>query len=140
MEPHDIGAHIKLFSASAPADSAAATITGTTIDRATPGGTLYLSGVAHVQLGSASGTPDSFTVTSKLQHSDTTTSGDFVDVTGATGTTLTADASQTQFDFDCVGLKRYIRLILVVTFVNGTSPKIEVASTIALGGADHEPA
>lgn len=139
MEPHDIGASIKVFKASAPADSAAATITGSTIDRATPGGTLYMSGVAHIALGAASGTPDSFTVTSKLQHSATTTDGDFTDVTGATGTTLTADAGETQFDFDCVGLKRYIRLIIVVTFVNGTSPKIEVASVIVLGGADHEP-
>jgi hypothetical protein len=116
-------------------DTAAATLTTLWIDRLG-----YESGSLAVFLGAASGTPTSFTVNAKIQDAtDDAGAGaaDYksneVDVDAITA--LTADNGETVIDFSLAGARRYIGVVVVVAFVAGTSPKIEVASTIALGGA-----
>lgn len=58
--------------------------------------------------GGASGTR---TLALKIQHSDTTTSGDFGDVTGGGFTSLTTSASKQVLTLNKDALKRYIRLV-----------------------------
>jgi hypothetical protein len=61
------------------------------------------------------------TMTAKLQHSDTTTSGDFADITGGG---FTAAAANTAFSekiyLNTDGTKRYIRVLFTVSGGTGT--------------------
>lgn len=134
---NNIGAYIKAVRGISPADSAATG--GTPIDGAAIDRLGYGSAVLHHTCGAASGTPDSFTVDSKLQDSDDGSTG-WADVTGAAATTLAADNAEAQKDVDLSGAKRYIRVRTAVAFVNGTTPKVEVAATVILGGAVTKPA
>ena len=124
----------KLLPAMAPVTEQGAAVKGTAIDR-----TGFLSGIVNVGVGAVSGTPTSFSVASKLQTSATTTDGDFADVTGYTLTALTAINTNTFKGFDLNGLKKYIRVVVTPTFVDGTTPKIYLTSSIALGDAIAEP-
>jgi hypothetical protein len=124
----------KIMWAYAPQDSAAATITGDAIDRLG-----YDSLEFSHRCGAASGTPDSYTVATKLQESDASGSG-FADVSGATATTLTADNTSAAKAIDARGLKRYVKLVTTVAFVNGTSPKVEAAAVVVLGDPVVKPA
>lgn len=134
----NIGALIKVLRGIPPQDSAAATINGAAIDRL-----LYESCVLHHTVGAASGTPDSFTVNTKLQHSPDGSAGWEDYVPGAAGSgaaaELNTDDTEAEQDIDLRGAMRYIRAVSVVAFVNGTSPKIEVAATVVLGGAQDIP-
>jgi len=51
------------------------------------------------------------TMTGKIQHSDTTTSGDFSDVTGGGFTAVAQAASKQVLTLDRDSLKRYIRFV-----------------------------
>jgi hypothetical protein len=51
------------------------------------------------------------TMTAKIQHSDTTTSGDFSDVTGGGFTAVAQAASKQVMTLNRDNLKRYIRLV-----------------------------
>ena len=51
------------------------------------------------------------TMTGKLQHSDTTTSGDFEDVTGGGFTAVAQAASKQVITLNRDGLKRYVRFV-----------------------------
>ena len=67
----------------------------------------------------------------KIQESDTTTTGDFSDISGATFTALTtataSDGTVQKIDF--VTNKRYIRF---VTTASGTSPNYTVAGSVLI--------
>lgn len=130
---NNIGAYVKAVRGISPQDSAAATINGASIDRLG-----FDSCVLHHTCGAASGTPTSFTAASKLQDSDDGSTG-WADLTGAAATTLAADDTEAQKDIDLTGAKRYIRVVETVAFVGGTSPKVEVAATVVLGGAVTKP-
>jgi hypothetical protein len=85
------------------------TLTGTEID------VLHYEGVGLIVLNaSAASAGTSPTLDVKLQHSDTTTSGDFADVTGAAFTRVT-DVSGTAgvqvLRVNVSDLKRYLRVI-----------------------------
>lgn len=80
------------------------TITGSTIDSANAEGVLFLVRMGTITTGA---------VTSlKVQHSDTTTSGDFVDVAG-TAQTIADSADDQIFAVDInKPVKRYVRVIV----------------------------
>ena len=71
--PNNIGGQIVAVQATANA-SATSAQTGSAIDRIG-----FASGKLVISRGAATGSPSSQTTDAKLQHSDTTTSGDFVD-------------------------------------------------------------
>ena len=130
----NVGASLKTGKAFKPVASAAATINGDGIDRLG-----FSSAVLHHQCGDATGSPSAQSVATRLQHSDAQGSG-FADVSPAvTLTALTANNTDAERDVDLTGLKRYIRLVSVVTFTGGSSPAIPVAATITLGGPEALP-
>lgn len=69
---------------------------------------------AVLSLGGVAGTTPSITV--KIQHSDTTTAGDFADITSATFTAATTNGTET-IHFQTT--KRYVRT--VTTFTSDTT-------------------
>jgi hypothetical protein len=113
-----------------PTNSGAAATSGTGFDR-----TGYGSCAVHAMVGAASGTPDSFTAIFVLEHSDASGSGY---AAFSTLTTITA-AGELVKNVDLAGAKKYIRVTCTVAFVNGTSPKLPVACSIACGGAKTIP-
>jgi hypothetical protein len=137
------------------AAQAAGTIEGVVIDRITstttqPTGVVaytaannaagvYLSGNVQAEVGAASGAPTSFTVDVKLQHGDKADGTDMADA-GIALTQLSADNTNTAKDIDMVGLKRYIRAVATVAFVDGTTPKIPVNVKFVLGDPTNDPA
>jgi hypothetical protein len=90
--------------------------------------------------GTASGSPTGQSCACKLQESDTTTAGDFTDVSGATFTTLTANDTNSIKTFDLRPLKRYIRFVATPDFTGGTSPATQISVVAVLGAADTLPA
>lgn len=132
----DAGAQVTVVAAHAPVNSAAGTISGTAIDRAVPGGQDYFAGTLHVAVGAASGTPDSFTVNAKVKHC-ATSGGSYVALTDRDGNevaidAIVADNGEATINVDLTGADEFIKVEPVVAFVNGTSPKIDVASTLVL--------
>lgn len=70
------------------------------------------------------------TLTAAIQHSDTTTSGDFVNVTGGAFTAAAANtAGFSVITLNTDGLKRYVRVRFTVSGGSGTG----AASVIAIG-------
>jgi len=124
----DVGNDIGVRWNALPVNTGAATLTGSAIDRLG-----LLSAVLAHACGAASGTPDSFSVVTTLHHSDDAGSG--FATTGITITSLTADSTSAYTDVNLTPLKQWIKLVSVVAFVNGTSPKVPFASTIILGGS-----
>lgn len=103
---------IKLVQALAPAVQAA-TATSSAIDLAG-----YDSAAILINTGAIAGSGD---FTTKLQHSDTTTSGDFTDVAAAdlVGTFPASLAADSVYKVGYSGTKRYVRT--VTTKNGGTS-------------------
>ena len=99
----------------------------------------YNSALIEVQTGAATGTPDSYAVACKVQESDASGSG-FADITGATAS-LTADGKHAQIRIEGLGTgrKRYLKISMTPSFVNGTSPKALVSATAVLGRPYKEP-
>lgn len=74
------------------------------------------------------------TLTAKIQHSDTTTAGDFVDVTGGAFTAAAANtAGFSTISLNSDILRRYIRVLFTVTGGSGTG----AASVVARGSAKY---
>jgi len=89
------------------------TLTGSAVD------VLDYEGVATVILNaSAAVAGTNPTLDVKVQHSDTTTSGDFADVTGGAFTQVTDAASLQVLKLNVSALKRYLR---VIGTIGGTS-------------------
>lgn len=133
---NDIGAYVKTEVGLKPTNSAAsATNKGAAIDRLG-----FLSAVIACAIGSAAGSPSAISATYKLQESDTTTDGDFTDVSGAALAAMTANDSSGYIDANLQGLKRYIRVVCTVALTGGSTPTLPVAATVILGGADSLPA
>jgi hypothetical protein len=129
---NDIGAYVKTAVGLKPINSAAsATNKGDAIDRLG-----FNSAVMAAAVGAAAGGPSARSAIFKVQQSDTTTDGDFVDVSGAALAAMTADNASGYLDLNIQGLKRYIRVVCTVALTGGTTPTIPVAATIILGGGD----
>lgn len=129
----DIGAYIKAVSGIAPrADDGTAQVDGNTIDRSG-----YFSLVAHCQTGAVTGAPTAVSVEFKVQESDDGTT--WTDVPGAS-VTLTAADSSGEIDVNLETAKKNVRVVANSTFTGGTSPTVEIASAVILGGAEVLPA
>jgi hypothetical protein len=61
------------------------------------------------------------------------------DATGYTLDSLTAINTNTYKAFDLNPLKRYVRVVITPSFEGGTTPKIYLTGSVALGDADSEP-
>lgn len=133
---NDIGAYIKQAVGLKPTNSAAsATNKGVAIDRLG-----FQSAVLHGHVGAAAGAPTTQSAIFKIQESDTTTDGDFTDVSGAALAAMTADNAAGYLDLNLQMRKRYIRVVCTVALAAGTTPTLPVAATVTLGGADTLPA
>jgi hypothetical protein len=115
-----------------PQSASAGSINGVAIDRLG-----YSSASFAVITGAVTGSPSAQTVDAKIQEADAS-GGTYTDVSGATVSITDAD-SIGEINVDLSGLKRYIRIVLTVSFTGGTSPAIEVASNCALGEAQYNP-
>lgn len=135
--PWDIGDALKVAWGLSPLDNSAGTRNGTGIDRATPGGQLYMGAVLSGRVGAASGTPTSFSAIYKLQDSADNSTG-WADY-GTAQDTVTADDGTGQVSVNLTGAKRYIRVVEVIAFVGGTTPKVEGSAVVVLGGARSHP-
>lgn len=129
MASKDLYNNLKLVSSVVPAVNSAGTVTGTTVDTAG-----YESALMTVNVGAVAGAGD---VTLKLQHSDTTTSGDFVDVPDAQlqGEIPAALVAATTYKQGYLGAKRYVRAL--GTLNSGTSVAYSV--DFLLGNARDKP-
>lgn len=117
-----------------PQNAAAGTINGSSIDR-----TLHnLAGscVLHQVTGAETGAPTTASVQTKLQHSpDNSTWSDYqISTTVQETAVLTAANSENTAAIDLTGAYRFIRPVTIVAFTGGTSPAIEVAAGVILGG------
>lgn len=105
------------------------TVTGSAIDR------LGFDEVAFKQtVGTVSGT--SPTLDGKIQHSDTTTSGDFADVTGAAFTQVIASTKEQLVRILGAGLKRYVRYVGTIA---GTTPSFALSVECILTAPQNYP-
>lgn len=93
--------------------------------------------------GAASGTPDSFTLDAKIQHSNDNGAADpwtdytppadsSPDGTTALGT-MTAENTVTEKDVNLRGAKIYVRISETTAFVNGTAPSVIASTHLVLG-------
>jgi hypothetical protein len=137
--PKDIGAHVKAVKSANPANDAGGTTNGAAIDRMGVGDDGFLSCVLVAECGAASGSPSSFTYDAKLQDSPDG-STDWLDISGASVTQVTANNTLREKDINLAGARRHIRVVRVVAFVAGTTPALPVAEAIVLGGAFKLPA
>lgn len=130
MYDRDIGALIAPKQAVAP-QSASAVVNGGGIDRSN-----YLSATIAGLVGAASGSPTAVAVAFKLQHSPDNST--WTDVSGAT---VTANAASTEVDVDVdlSELDQYVRVVATPTLTGGTSPAVQVAAALILGGANELP-
>lgn len=99
----------------------------------------FLSGVFGLAVGAASGTPTSFTVSVRLQTGDLSNGTDMADFIPCQQATVISSAdliADDTFNFtnaDIIGAKKFIRAVVTVAFVAGTTPAIPVNAFLALG-------
>jgi hypothetical protein len=126
---------VKVLPAYSPNAVSAGTITGESIDTAE-----YQDAMFVVNVGNTFGTPTSMTINTKIQHSATGT-GDWSDITGATMTEITSAfvTGELKLDIGKAGIKRYVRLITVVTLTAGTTPTVGVDAIALLGTPTYAP-
>lgn len=105
------------------------TLSGTTADNGDSVDCAAAEGTVQgiFQVGAAGGSPDSYTVTCKLQESDDGTNN-WGDCKNMSSLVLSADKS--------IGFvranrtKRYVRSVMTPAFTGGSSPSIAVAGTV----------
>lgn len=115
---------------------ATATTKGTEIDRFN-----YRDAIIHANVANATGTPTKTAVNFKLQHSDTTTDGDFVDVDiqGIESTFAVDKEGEAELHVNLDGFKQYIRVVATAALTGGTTPKVDVIGTVVLGNMVSNP-
>ena len=141
----DLGQEIKTGLAIAPIDGTAATLTGAEIDAKG-----FESAVFTLMTGVASGAPTAQSITWKVQDC-ATSGGSFADVSvtakdGSTttyaGTEIVGDGSAAQdeeLNVNLMHLKRYVKIVAVLSFTSGSTPKQDVCVSYALGEAKINP-
>lgn len=83
------------------------------------------------QTGVSSGTPDSFSVTSKIQ-SGPTINGPWTDVPDADQAIVTSEFGEAQVTVSLAGAGAYVRVVVTAALVGGTSPTIEAGGSMVL--------
>ena len=129
-------AEIKTGIAVAPldaSDSSGTPVAGIEIDRKG-----YDSCVITGLVGTASGSPSAQEVVFYLYESETS-GGSYSAISGAS-VTLDGDSEGGEINVDLRNVGRYIKVYYDVSFTSGTTPKIEVAASYALGEAKVVPA
>lgn len=129
----NIGASVKVVAGFSPQAAVAGAINGAAIDRLG-----FRSAVLHARSGAVTGAPTAQTYDVKLQDSADGSTG-WADIPGAAITQITAANAEAEKDINLAGAKRYIRVVGTVGFTGGTSPTLQVASALVLGGPAAEP-
>lgn len=122
-----------------PLAQAAATVNGSAVNCLPTSGGIYgpfEEGLLVMELGAATGTPTSFTVTLTLETSaDGSTNWAAVTdlaIIEAANVVGSADNTIKTLAFSPAGCKQYVRGTAVVAFVDGTTPKVPVAVQVLL--------
>jgi hypothetical protein len=134
-----IGPEIKVLTGTPPVAQSGGAVNGTGVDR------LGLdSMVLDVECGAVTGTPTSFSLDCKVQHSDDNST--FADwqpagtaISGAIAQITTA-SSRKRKTVNLQGAKRYVRSVTTVAFVGGTTPTCPNAAVMVFGSPMSLPA
>lgn len=104
-------------------------LSGTTASNGTGVDCSSLDGPVHgiFNTGTVTGSPDSFTITCKLQESDSSGSG-YADI--ATQSSLVITASGTVGIVRGIRTKKYVRCVATPAFTNGASPTMPVSANV----------
>lgn len=134
---HSIGEFVVVLQSVPPQSSAAATISGASIDRFAHN--VAGSAVLHQALGAISGSPSAASVQTSIQHSpDSSTWTNFIASNTypnvAQTPALSTANTDTAIPVDLSAALRYIRAVTTVAFTGGTSPSAIVSADIAIGG------
>lgn len=136
----NIGALLAVVTSVLP-QAATAAVNGASIDRVSH--SMAQSCVLHTVLGADTGSPTAISVVSTLQHSPdnaTWTTYEPDGVTAATSAALTAVDTENSLAVDLTAADRYIRVVTTPTLTGGTSPAVQVAADVILGGENTLPA
>lgn len=131
----NIGGMVVSLQSVDPIASAAATLNGTSIDRAAH--SMPLSCLLHTQTGAETGAPTGVSVTSTLQDSaDNSAFANYLydGVNAATAPAVVAISADGNYSIDLTLARRYLRVVTVIAFTGGTTPTIGVAAELVLGG------
>ncbi|HEV7455918.1 MAG TPA: hypothetical protein VGN96_04015 [Roseococcus sp.] len=130
MASRDLASNLAIRESIRPAVHSASTVTGEVVD--TRG---FDSAMVAVAVGAVA---SSGNVTLKLQHSDTTTGGDFTDVTAAdlVGAFPAALVQNSVLEVGYIGPRRYLRVF--GTLNSGTS--VAYSAAVVLGHPNQAPA
>ena len=135
MRTIDFFAHLKAFVQHAAGTAITAANNGTGLDK-----TGYEGGIVVAQVGSTTGTPTSFTVTFKLQHSkDNSVWVDALDANQAAISGALTAAGALKLRIDATYLFKFIRVVATPVFVGGTSPTAVISSELLLGDTSFQP-
>ena len=130
----NIAAYIDRQQAVEPSASVAGAITGGAIDILNSGN-KYTSAVLYCRAGVPTGTPTSYTVTGKVQHSTASTTG-WVDVTNGAISTIsgTSAGAGASVAINLAGLNQYVRFIGTIAITGGTTPTVPTAAEFTFTG------
>lgn len=139
----NIGAEISVKQSAPPSLSSAGTITGAAVDRLVNGG-LAQSCKVGLHLGAATGSPDSVSATTVVEHSADGSTGwaaykpDGVTQAGSTSGNA-AVSTDSNFSVDLTMAYRYIRTVTTLGISGGTTPKCGHMTSVVLGGFPNKP-
>lgn len=122
----------KLGGQVAPASRAAGTAQSAAVNRVD-----YSEAIVALLAGAASGSPTAINVSVDVQHSDDGTAWSNLATNVAS---VTAANSTAYAGVDLSGAKKFVRAVVNVSFTGGTSPEIECACAVILGGTRKIPA
>lgn len=129
-----IGPDVKLETGLPPLNRGATTTEGTGVDRLG-----FDSVVIDVEVGAEEGSPSARTLDISLEHSDASGSG-YEALTGSAVVQITAASTRKRKTVSLKGAKRYIRVKPALAFTGGSTPKLNTAVVLVLGGAVETPA
>jgi hypothetical protein len=135
MRTIDFFAQLKAFVQHVAGTAITVASNGTGFDK-----TGYEGGLVVAQVGSTTGTPTSFTVTFKLQHSkDNSVWADALDANNAAISGVLTAVGALKLRIDGVYLYKYLRVVATPVFVGGTSPTAVISSELLLGDTSFQP-
>lgn len=98
---------------------------------------FFLSAIAGIATGVATGSPTSYTVTATVQTASDASGTDDANLTDINGDDitieLTEDSTYGQVGIDLIGGQEYFGLSIVVAFADGTTPTVPVTANVVLG-------
>lgn len=97
----------------------------------------YDSALLVINVGAATGSPSSFSVTTNVEDEDVSSAGTLADK----GIIISQTAAGiTSYAIDLRGYRRYVNIESTVAASGGSSPAVPVSATLILGGAVVNPA